>query len=302
VIQLGPDVKTCEGTPVLFEPDVPDGTFFLWNNADVSSSYTARESQQLTVSASYEGCVRRDTVAIEVLPAPDVSLGNDTTICEGQALLLQVPIVPGEQYKWSDGSSTPAYQPITTDSYAVTVKGVNQCSTSDTIAVTFSQKPVLSLPGSLLLCRGAALNFEPRVDWATQFVWNDGVSTGQRNFAQPGKYSLQVMNSCGSASGDLIVKDAGVCTLIFPNVFSPNHDGKNDVFISSITSGLDAYSLTIYNRWGQIVFRSSDPSQGWDGRVAGKPAEAGSYVWMLSYRSAETELTKNQKGSVLLIR
>ena len=87
-----------------------------------------------------------------------------------------------------------------------------------------------------------------------------------------------------------------------PSAFTPNRDGKNDGFgalggLGSIVS----YRLSVYNRWGQVIFTTSDPAQRWNGTVKGITADPGIYIWMaeLTLRNAPT---RTDKGSVMLIR
>jgi gliding motility-associated-like protein len=83
-----------------------------------------------------------------------------------------------------------------------------------------------------------------------------------------------------------------------PNAFTPNGDGLNDTFRPVATGELiRQFSMVIYNRWGQMVFETSDYSGGWDG----KNAPAGVYGWVISYSDYMGKLFK-MKGGVTLIR
>lgn len=76
-----------------------------------------------------------------------------------------------------------------------------------------------------------------------------------------------------------------------PNVFTPNQDGVNDVyFITSVN--LKEYEFFIVNRWGEVVFKSNNPSEGWDGTVGGKKCSDGVYFYTLKAKQGETELKK----------
>ena len=86
-----------------------------------------------------------------------------------------------------------------------------------------------------------------------------------------------------------------------PNAFTPNNDGLNDEFkpvMSYTTSG--NYSLKIFSRTGEVIFQSSDPQNGWDGTVNGKPAPAGAYVYTISAETQESGLFE-QTGTVILM-
>lgn len=91
--------------------------------------------------------------------------------------------------------------------------------------------------------------------------------------------------------------------LVFvPNAFSPNGNGLNDVFLPS-TGFVDIvdYSFGVYNRWGENLFQTSDRNEGWDGKYAGKKCEPGTYVWILTFKTASGQYI-DIKGIVTLLR
>lgn len=93
--------------------------------------------------------------------------------------------------------------------------------------------------------------------------------------------------------------------LWLPNAFSPDKNGQND-FFRPVTqrNTLEPYQLLIYDRWGQLVFKSTDPSEGWDGTFKGEPCQAGNYSYLLQYREAKIESSGivTLRGMVSLIR
>lgn len=91
--------------------------------------------------------------------------------------------------------------------------------------------------------------------------------------------------------------------LKIPNAFTPNHDGLNDEF-SYALSGVRSHRLLIYNRWGELVFSSSDVSKKWDGidKKSGKPVPSGVYTYRLRARTIETNRDIKKVGTVTVIR
>jgi gliding motility-associated-like protein len=89
-----------------------------------------------------------------------------------------------------------------------------------------------------------------------------------------------------------------------PDVFTPNNDGLNDdlaIFLPKVAS----YDLTVYNRWGSVIFTSNNVTQKWDGTYAGSPCVSGEYTWVITYRSARATQEQSehvQTGHVLLVR
>jgi gliding motility-associated-like protein len=121
-------------------------------------------------------------------------------------------------------------------------------------------------------------------------------------------YSLRVVNDGGCVSVDSM-RLTVVCNnanFFIPNTFSPNGDGVNDIFYVR-GKGLNIIaSLTIFNRWGQIVFQrkdfaANDPSAGWDGNFNGQKAAADVYVYTVEIICDNSSLVPYH-GNVTLIR
>jgi gliding motility-associated-like protein len=88
-----------------------------------------------------------------------------------------------------------------------------------------------------------------------------------------------------------------------PNAFTPNGDGKNDEFkiFGTPPENIIKYNFHIYNRWGQMIFSTTDITEGWNGMAKGEYCPAGVYVWEIFYiDSKKTKVTN--KGTVMLIR
>ena len=113
-----------------------------------------------------------------------------------------------------------------------------------------------------------------------------------------------VTDFCGDTVSDYVAVSVIMdCKLNIPNVFTPNGDGKNDVFLVTGV-GMQTYSISIFDRWGKKVFESNDLTSQWDGKIKGNEAEEGVYFWLAHYRSAcvvDAEQIEN-KGFVHLLR
>ena len=92
--------------------------------------------------------------------------------------------------------------------------------------------------------------------------------------------------------------------IYIPTAFTPNGDERNNTFKPVITSGVDIfnYSFVIYNRWGQIIWESFNPSSGWDGTYNNIPCQDGTYTWKLRFKVINTDEVKEYMGSLTLIR
>ena len=88
-----------------------------------------------------------------------------------------------------------------------------------------------------------------------------------------------------------------------PNVFTPNGDGKNDVFMARALSVEDFHGVVL-NRWGRKIYEWSDPGGGWDGKINGKYANPGTYYYIITARGREKNNPPRyvKKGAFMLIR
>jgi gliding motility-associated-like protein len=87
-----------------------------------------------------------------------------------------------------------------------------------------------------------------------------------------------------------------------PSAFTPNRDGINDYLYPLNAFKATNLSFKIFNRYGQIVFETTDWTQKWDGTIKGKNQPSGTYVWTLSYTESDTGKNVSVKGSSTLIR
>jgi gliding motility-associated-like protein len=92
------------------------------------------------------------------------------------------------------------------------------------------------------------------------------------------------------------------CYIAVPNAFTPNNDGLNDLF--HVLNAVKAINVEfiVFNRWGEVVFKTTDWKKGWDGKLSGHLSGSGVYVWYLRYTDRDTLKKREQKGTVLLIR
>lgn len=113
-------------------------------------------------------------------------------------------------------------------------------------------------------------------------------------------YKIKAVNIDGMVSFSNLVMFDSEIILEIPDVFTPNHDGINDVFeIKSYFS--TSYEITIYDRWGKAIFNSKSPQNSWNGQIGDKLAAAGYYIFKIKITDNKSNsIVKN--GSLLLIR
>ncbi len=119
-----------------------------------------------------------------------------------------------------------------------------------------------------------------------------------------GTYTVIVTGQdiCTTSDSAVVSLDSSCRELQFPSAFTPNRDGLNDRFgpLGSVAA-VKQFKLRIYNRWGQLVFNSTNPMEQWDGGVAGKPGDNAMFTWYCEY-ILPGQSVSTKKGTLLLIR
>jgi gliding motility-associated-like protein len=112
-----------------------------------------------------------------------------------------------------------------------------------------------------------------------------------------------VTDSKGCKGSDSILLRSKECMegVYVPTAFSPNGDGRNDDFKAMAFGKIQGFELTVYNRWGEVIFKTNDRLKGWDGKVAGTEQRTDVYVWTCRYHF-EGEGEQVKKGTVTLVR
>jgi len=210
--------------------------------------------------------------------------------------------------------TTNQFQDLSAGLYRVYLKDINGCTGNDTISI---QEPeALSLELSNLKDDYCELgpdsngNIEVLLTGGTvpYNVVLNGSNTGpslKLTGLAEGRYLYDVTDANGCRINDTFsIEHVPCCFAFVPNAFTPNGDGKNDVFEMRTTGRIRLNKMIIYNRYGQIVWGTFNQGEGWDGTQYGKPVDAGTYFYYIKYTCdsfngpKETELS----GDLTLIR
>lgn len=299
IFSLGPDTAICaNGTIEISSPILAD--HYRWSSGATTSSISVSAVGLYTLTLSNEGCAYSDTINVFKKPLPVVKLGNDTAICSGQTLLLDLSGT-GESIEWQDGSHEFVRDIQFPGIYKVTVFN-NGCFASDEINIRDLGKPKIDIGTDTTICLGQPLLINPVISNGVFLSWEDGSGTPMRNINQPGTYIATASNLCGNQSDTLIVKTGGLNTSSFKmaNAFSPNGDGRNDCFGLSKLLIKDLVDFSIYDRFGHRIFVGKRPEDCWDGKINGKMAPEGAYVYIV--RAVTYCGVIERKGLVLLNR
>lgn len=306
ILTTSPDVTICAGNTATFSASASGGSgsyTYTWNPGNIISnnlSIAPLTTIQYTCTVrDINGCVNSKTVNVIVNPALQ-SASFSHTICIGDTLTLIPSITtPGNggpyQYIWSSGTTNSVLAvPLSTSAGATiytlqVVDGCNPNAYSQYTVVTIAN-PSVNI-GADVLSGNAPLtvNFTDTGNGSI-FNWNfgNGLTSNSQNstsqFVAGGTYVVTYSVANASGCKEFATLTINVIDLapqiIIPNVFTPNGDLINDIFeVKGIN--LIKYECYIYNRWGKMVFNSTDIKTSWDGKIAGSLAEEGTYFYVI---------------------
>lgn len=209
--------------------------------------------------------------------------------------------------------NTSIFENLEAGGYDLEFEDSNGCLYSESFFVDAMENLIVDLQDVILPCDQASIVVQPEIysgdDGLLQFVWSDGVTTQDRPVEAIGVLGLEVSNGCEQQTLAIEVSPeiaAQEQTLYVPNVFSPNEDGTNDVFMvyPSVDAQVEDLDFQVFDRWGSIVFDAEHASDGWEGISNGKKAINGVYIWRVKAKInlCGQEIDLKQEGEVLLVR
>jgi gliding motility-associated-like protein len=294
---LGSDTVICAGQSLLLYPGIT-GTQYNWSTGATSPTITVSTPGLYSVQIINPPCTLSSSMNLFVTPLPVVALGNDTTLCPDDSIVLNAQN-PGAVYLWNNSATSQTITASTAGNYAVTVTTQN-CTSSDTINIAITQN--LTFDETVSLCGSFnALVLDAGNSGAT-YLWNTGETTQTISILQPGTYWVNVSAPpCILTDTIEVTGNIGEAAVYIPNSFTPNGDGLNDNF-SGYGESFSSFHLLIFNRWGELIFETTDPN-GWDGNFNGAKVTDDVYVYKLTYTSACTGgKFVDRLGHVTLIR
>lgn len=299
------------------------GYSYTWTNAPATSTHDTLQinpvtttSYIVTVSDSC-GNIASDTctVSFNSYTPMNLTLNNDTVICGGQSVLLQATVSNGladYNYGWSPALTSADSITVTlnaSSSYTLTI--TDACGYTVTDMVNITVHPI-SAGFDYSFATNQTVDFANLSQGAVSYHWNfgdhsdDSVSVlpaPQHYYAEDGTYTVTLVatnqNDCSDTT-QLTLEVLPDFYFYFPNAFTPNKNGINDSYSGS-GAGIKNYRMRIFNRWGQLVFESTDMTIGWDGNYKGKPALPDSYVCVFELEGYDGKKTKRM-GNVTLVR
>jgi gliding motility-associated-like protein len=238
--------------------------------------------------------------AVSLVEVEFPSLSSDTTLCNGDSYVIQLNH-PSAQYLWSDGSTGSSYTVDHAGTHFVDIT-INGCTHRDEVLVEEHPSPSAT-SHEAEFCFGERIVLGVSDDF--ELLWSTGETSETILVEDEGIYWVQLSNICGTATEEFHLegKDCS-CQVWVPNSFTPNNDGVNDRFTAEVDCELLDFQLSVYNRWGELVFSTTDPQEGWNGGGESPYyVQDGIYQWVMEYRSSAVDVQDVRNvGTVTVIR
>jgi len=319
---------TTKNDPIVStEWDFGDGT--TYNGDNPSHNFTQPGLYPVTLTVTTErNCTKSisDTVLVYRTPAP--SIQSKDTICVNTAEPINGSVAVADtltKWQWSFGNGQTSSEQNNTVTFTTPGNVPIQLTTtnkigckSDTSKNIYVSPPPTATPVQDPLTIAVGMGTNILMNYTgniISYVWTPSTRLSCTDcplpFANPQyttTYSVEIEDRYGCTNiGEItIVVVCGKQNVVIPNTFSPNGDGRNEVFYPKGTGLFRVKSMRIFNRWGEIVFEknefaANDPSSGWNGMFKGKIASPDVYIYTMEIL-CENNTIIPVKGNVTLLR
>ncbi len=324
-VNIGRDTGICR-TDTIVMNTVSHALSYQWSPATGLSNTNTKFPQAFPdvtttyfVQANLGLCPAYDTITIQVAPYPVANAGPDSTVCYGDRAQLNGSFV-GTGFAWSPVSTlqnpnslTPIAGPLQTTQYILTAfsQGICPKPKSDT-AIVIVRPRVNAFAGNdttVIALQPLQLN----ATGGATYTWSPSLGLSATNIGNPIAtlpatidsiiYRVRATDIAGCFADDdmkVIVFKTGP-EIFIPTGFTPNGDGNNELVMPVLVGMQKLNYFRVYNRWGQMIFSTSEIGKGWDGKVGGVPQPSGTYVFA-AQAIDYTGKVAFRKGTVVLIR
>jgi gliding motility-associated-like protein len=304
VVNLGNDTMYCATNPNVLQSTITGNISGLtWNTGATAASLpiTANGTYWLEANTAF-GCKHRDTIIVTNNPLNAWRALADTSICDETVYNASLKNYPaGTDFTWYDGTKGASHSFDSAGSYKVLADLIG-CLKQDSVAVAVRPLPVVEVGNDSTLCYGFTMPLKVYHPGAS-YLWSNGRTDSAITAGQGGIIWAQAtLNGCSYRDSMTLAYVDCSCNVSIPNAFSPNGDGVNDAFKVHIECVPKDYVLTVYNRFGQTIFRTSDIAKGWNGKLKQSEMPVGTYYYVLTYFNEGQQKKELYKGYVVLLK
>ncbi len=275
----------------------------VWSNGTTASSLSNLCAGNYSVDVTdANGCVGTQSFTINSGATFTVSTSGNASICAGETTTISAS--GATTYSWDNGlgaGSSFQVSPNATTTYNVTGT-TNGCSANASLTVTVVPSPNVFAGNDQILCSGDSIALSG--SGAANYIWDNGVVDGQFFIPVDGVNVYSLLGTTGNCSGqDEVIITVGDCGFEFemPNVFTPDGNLTNDFCVPAKAINVAIQKFTIFNRWGNVVYESTNQPIIWDGKISGMEASEGVYFYVVKFVSFDL-VQHEAQGFIHLIR
>lgn len=192
-LNLGNDTSLCQGDTLVVNATLANSTY-LWQNNSTNQAFTVTQAGTYWVTATNNTCTVTDTIVVNYNPLPTVSLGVDSTLCQGETLTLDATTL-NATYLWQNNTTNASYNVSTPGTFWVNIN-VNNCTATDTVIVNFNPLPSVNLGLDTVLCQGETLTLDATTLNAS-YQWQNNSTNPSFAVTTSGTYWVKInVNNC----------------------------------------------------------------------------------------------------------
>jgi uncharacterized repeat protein (TIGR01451 family) len=239
ILSLGNDTAICAQNSIIL--DAGTAMAWLWSPSGNSQTLSVDTAGTYDVQITdINGCIDRDTIIITTDTLPVISLGNDTTFCDGDSLILDAGTA--NSWTWSPVGNTQFITVKASDTFIVSVVDGNLCENNDTIVVTVNPIPIVNLGNDTSICSANQFTLDAQNVGAT-YLWSTGETDPTISTVGADTYEVIVTDGVNCIAYDTIVIDTFITPI--PNLNTNDTSiCEGDTITLSVDLGFDIYSWT----------------------------------------------------------
>ena len=299
VFHLPKDTILCAGQNIKLDLSYIKENL-VWQDSSTNKIYTVSKAGIYTVSVPTPCGPITATVSVTVINLKDsLNIPKKIHLCTGETYSINFP-KNGSRYSWNGIDTSNKVTITNPGSYFLNIYE-SVCSVLDTIIVNYDSHVIFGLPKDTILCENKSILLDVS-NVIEPVTWQDQ-STDKKHMAnKPGLYTVTTANACGTYSDSFNLKwrDCN-CYVYIPNSFAPGIQPKNDSFKAILSCMPTGFLFNIYNRWGELIYSSTNVSNGWDGTFKNEPCMAGVYLYVIKAKFTNSPWEQYQ-GTVTLLR
>ena len=255
------------------------------------SSYQLPSGTAVTTSGTY-------TSTLVSVNGCDSIVTSNISFNNSQFSTEQINICSNSSYTLPDNRTV-----STAGNYTSVLTASNGCDSTITTTLSVTNPPTLELGEDFVLCNNEQITLDITTNNAT-YLWGDNTTNPVKTINSPGVYIVTVTVAPCPSVTDSVEATSCECQVFIPNAFSPNNDTRNDIFRPIINCNIEpgSYIFEVYNRWGQKVFFTTLPNDGWNGRFKRQLQNIGSYFYVVKFTNLLTKEAEQYQGDITLIK